>query len=95
MISWVSSENRGRMHVLIECRVSTYRHMYTSYTQKEGIDKKKRQYAPLMFESHAFNEAQLKMGIYCEEFLAVYYGFELRKCLSPHLGLLKEGYCGH
>ena len=46
------------------------------YTQKEGNEGEKRQYAPIMFGSHAFNEAQLKMSIYCKEFLAVYYAFE-------------------
>ena len=46
------------------------------YTQKEGNEEEKRQYAPVMFGSHAFNEAQLKMCIYCKEFLAVYNAFE-------------------
>ena len=46
------------------------------YTQKEGIEGEKRQYAPVMFGSHAFNEAKLKMSIYGKEFLAVYNAFE-------------------
>ena len=46
------------------------------YIQNEGNAGEKRQYAPVMFGSHAFNDAQLKMSINCKEFLAVYYAFE-------------------
>ena len=47
------------------------------YTQKEGIDEKRRHYAPAIFESHWFNAARLKSNLYCNEFLAVYYAFEI------------------
>ena len=39
-------------------------------------DGKTIQYAPVSFGSKLFNAAQLKLSIYCKEFLALYFALE-------------------
>ena len=37
---------------------------------------KRKNYAPVSFGSRVFNTAQLKLSIYCNEFLALYFALE-------------------
>ena len=67
----------GRQYVLMtdaSLRASGYALMI-----EEDIDKKinseKKTFAPVAFGSKVFSPAQLKMSIYCKEFLAIYHAF--------------------
>ena len=37
------------------------------------LNSKKKTFAPVAFESKVFSPAQLKMSIYCKDFLAIYH----------------------
>ena len=39
------------------------------------VNSKKKTFAPVAFGSKVFSPAQLKMSIYCKEFLAIYHAF--------------------
>ena len=39
------------------------------------VNSEKKTFAPVAFGSKVFSPAQLKMSIYCKEFLAIYHAF--------------------
>ena len=67
----------GRQYVLMtdaSFRASGYALMIEEENDKKLISKKKT-FAPVAFGSKIFSPAQLKMSIYCKEFLASYRAF--------------------
>ena len=67
----------GRQYVLMtdaSFRASGYALMIEEENDKKLISKKKT-FAPVAFGSKVFSPAQLKMSIYCKEFLAIYHAF--------------------
>ena len=55
--------------------------------QKDGT--KKQAFAPVSFGSQLFNKSQLKLSVYCKEFLALYFALE---CFSHFIWELKKQY---
>ena len=55
-------------------RASGYALMFEEDNDKK-INSKKKTFAPVAFGSKVFSPAQLKMSIYCKEFLAIYHAF--------------------
>ena len=55
-------------------RASGYALMIEEDNDKK-INSKKKTFAPVAFGSKVFSPAQLKMSIYCKEFLAIYHAF--------------------
>ena len=67
----------GRQYVLMtgaSFRASGYALMIEEDNDKK-INSKKKTFAPVAFGSKVFSPAQLKMSIYCKEFLAIYHAF--------------------
>ena len=67
----------GRQYVLMtdaSFRTSGYALMFEEENDKKLISKKKT-FAPVAFGSKVFSPAQLKMSMYCKEFLAIYHAF--------------------
>ena len=67
----------GRQYVLLtdaSFRASGYALMIEEDNEKK-INSKKKTFAPVAFGSKVFSPAQLKMSIYCKEFLAIYHAF--------------------
>ena len=67
----------GRQYVLMtdaSFRASGYALMIEEENDKK-LDSKKKTFAPVAFGSKVFSPAQLKMSIYCKEFLAIYHAF--------------------
>ena len=50
--------------------------MITDYKKIENTGKETKIYAPFSFGSKLFNAAQLKLSIFCIDFLAVYFALE-------------------
>ena len=50
--------------------------MIEDYVKNENTGKATKIYAPVSFGSKLFNAAQLKLSIFCKEFLAVYFALE-------------------
>ena len=68
---------RGRQYVLMtdaSFRASGYALMIEEENDKK-LTSKKKTFAPVAFGSEVFSPAQLKMSIYCKEFLAIYNAF--------------------
>ena len=67
----------GRQYVLMtdaSFRASRYALMMEEDIEKK-LNSKKKTFAPVAFGSKVFSPAQLKMSIYCKEFLAIYHAF--------------------
>ena len=67
----------GRQYVLMtdaSFRASGYALMIEEENDKK-LNSKKKTFAPVAFGSKVFSPAQLKMSIYCKEFLAIYHAF--------------------
>ena len=67
----------GRQYVLMtdaSFRASGYALMIEEDSNKK-LNSKKKTFAPVAFGSKVFSPAQLKMSIYCKEFLAIYHAF--------------------
>ena len=67
----------GRQYVLMtdaSFRASGYALMIEENNDKK-LNSKKKTFAPVAFGSKVFSPAQLKMSIYCKEFLAIYHAF--------------------
>ena len=67
----------GKQYVLMtdaSFRASGYALMIEENDEKKILSKKKT-FAPVAFGSRVFSPAQLKMSIYCKEFLAIYHAF--------------------
>ena len=67
----------GRKYVLMtdaSFRASGYALMIEEKNDKK-LNSKKKTFAPVAFGSKVFSPAQLKMSIYCKEFLAIYHAF--------------------
>ena len=67
----------GRQYVLMtdaSFRASGYALMIEENNDKK-INSKKKRFAPVALGSKVFSPAQLKMSIYCKEFLAIYIAF--------------------
>ena len=67
----------GKQYVLMtdaSFRASGYDLMIEENDEKKILSKKKF-FAPVAFGSRVFSPAQLKMSIYCKEFLAIYHAF--------------------
>ena len=67
----------GHQYVLMtdaSFRASGYALMIEKDNNKK-LNSKKETFAPVAFGSKVFSPAQLKMSIYCKEFLAIYYAF--------------------
>ena len=67
----------GRQYVLMtdaSFRASGYALMIEEENNKK-LNSKKKTFAPVAFGSKVFSPAQLKMSIYCKEFLAIYHAF--------------------
>ena len=67
----------GRQYVLMtdaSFRASGYALMIEEDPNKK-LNSKKKTFAPVAFGSKVFSPAQLKMSIYCKEFLAIYHAF--------------------
>ena len=67
----------GRQYVLVtdaSFRASGYALMIGDENAKK-LNSKKKAFAPVAFGSKVFSTAQLKMSIYCKEFLAIYQAF--------------------
>ena len=67
----------GRHYVLMtdaSFRASGYALMIEEENDKK-LNSKKKTFAPVAFGSKVFSPAQLKMSIYCKEFLAIYHAF--------------------
>ena len=67
----------GRQYVLMKdasFRASRYALMIEEDSDKK-LNSKKKTFAPVAFISKVFSPAQLKMSIYCKEFLAIYPAF--------------------
>ena len=68
---------KGRQYVIMtdaSFRTSGYALMIEEKDDKK-LTSKKKTFAPVAFGSKVFSPAQLKMSIYCEEFLAIYHAF--------------------
>ena len=67
----------GQQYVLMtdaSFRASGYALMIEENNDKK-INSKKKTFAPVAFGSKVFSPAQMKMSIYCKEFLAIYHAF--------------------
>ena len=67
----------GKQYVLMtdaSLRASGYALMIEENDERKLLSKRKT-FAPVAFESRVFSPAQLKMSIYCKEFLAIYHAF--------------------
>ena len=67
----------GRQFVLMtdaSFRASGYALMIEENDERKLLSKRKT-FAPIAFGSQVFSPAQLKMSIYCKEFLAIYHAF--------------------
>ena len=67
----------GRQYVLMtdaSFRASRYALMIEEENDKK-LNSKKKIFAPVAFGSKVFSPAQLKMSIYCKEYLAIYHAF--------------------
>ena len=67
----------GKQYVLMtdaSFRASGYALMIEENDDKKLLSKRKT-FAPVAFGSRVFSPSQLKMSIYCEEFLAIYHAF--------------------
>ena len=67
----------GRQYVLMtdaSFRASGYALMIEEDPNKK-LNSKKKTFAPVAFGSKVFSPAQLKLSIYCKEFLAIYHAF--------------------
>ena len=67
----------GRQYVLLtdaSFRASGYALMIEEENEKK-LSSKTKTFAPVAFGSKVFSPAQLKMSIYCKEFLAIYHAF--------------------
>ena len=67
----------GRQYVLMtdaSFRASGYALMIEEDNDKK-INSKKKMFAPVAFGSKVFSPTQLKISIYCKEFLAIYHAF--------------------
>ena len=67
----------GKQYVLMtdaSFRASGYALMIEENDERKLLSKRKT-FAPVAFGSRVFSPAQLKMSIYCKEFLAIYYAF--------------------
>ena len=51
--------------------------MIEDFVQKGKTDTKVKSYAPVSNGSRLFNSGQLKLLIYCKEFLALYFALEI------------------
>ena len=51
--------------------------MIEDFVQKGKTDTKVKSYAPVSYGSRLFNSGQLKLLIYCKEFLALYFALEI------------------
>ena len=67
----------GRQYVIMvdaSFRTSGYALMMEKQDEKK-VTSRKKTFAPVAFGSKVFSPAQLKMSIYCKEFLAIYHAF--------------------
>ena len=67
----------GKQYVLMtdaSFRASGYALMIEEFDDKKLLSKRKT-FAPVAFGSRVFSPSQLKMSIYCKEFLAIYHAF--------------------
>ena len=67
----------GKQYVLMtdaSFRASGYALMIEENDERKLLSKRKT-FAPVAFRSRVFSPAQLKMSIYCKEFLAIYHAF--------------------
>ena len=67
----------GKQYVLMtdaSFRASGYALMISENVERKLLSKRKT-FAPVAFGSRVFSPAQLKMSIYCKEFLAIYHAF--------------------
>ena len=67
----------GKQYVLMtdaSFRASGYALMNEENDERKILSKRKT-FAPVAFGSRVFSPAQLKMSIYCKEFLAIYHAF--------------------
>ena len=67
----------GKQYVLMtdaSFRASGYALMIEENDDKKLLSKRKT-FAPVAFGSRVFSPSQLKMSIYCKEFLAIYHAF--------------------
>ena len=68
----------GRQNVLMtdaSFPASGYALMIEEEKNDKKLNSKKKNFAPVAFGSKVFSPAQLKMSIYCKEFLAIYHAF--------------------
>ena len=68
---------KGRQYVIMadaSFRTSGYALMIEEKDDKK-LTSKRKTFAPVAFGSKVFSPAQLKMSIYCKEFLAIYHAF--------------------
>ena len=78
---WIGSQIKqpiiGRQYVLMT-DASFCASGYALMIEEENdikLNSKKKTFAPVAFGSKVFSPSQLKMSIYCKEFLAIYHAF--------------------